>query len=101
MFDLESSSSRKELLTALFESSVINTLMLDITCETEVAKDKITPVDQIIALHNKCSIAGYMISAENNSSDIFCAKTWISGHRYMVPPILTSHDMRQHGNSIE
>lgn len=30
--DLESSSNRKELLTALFESSVINTLMLEITC---------------------------------------------------------------------
>jgi hypothetical protein len=30
--DLESSSSRKELLTALFESSVISTLIFDITC---------------------------------------------------------------------
>lgn len=28
---LESSSSKKELLTALFESSVINTLILDMT----------------------------------------------------------------------
>ena len=28
---LESSSNRKELLTALFESSVINTLILDMT----------------------------------------------------------------------
>lgn len=75
MFDLESSSSRKELLTALFESSVINTLMLDITCERKIAKDIITSVDQFIALRNKCSIAGYMISAENYSSDMFCTKT--------------------------
>lgn len=29
--NLESSSNKKELLTALFASSVINTLMLDIT----------------------------------------------------------------------
>jgi hypothetical protein len=33
--DLESSSSRKELLTALFESSVISTLIFDITCSTK------------------------------------------------------------------
>ena len=33
IYNLESSSSKKELLTALFESSVIRTLMLDITCK--------------------------------------------------------------------
>jgi hypothetical protein len=40
--DLESSSSRKELLTALFESSVINTLILDITCTESIHMVKLS-----------------------------------------------------------
>lgn len=34
--NLESSSNKKELLTALFESSAINALMLEITCQSNI-----------------------------------------------------------------
>jgi hypothetical protein len=49
--DLESSSSRKELLTALFESSVINTLIFDITCSTKAYTWK-TQLDQFFLKRN-------------------------------------------------
>lgn len=54
---LESSSSRKELLTALLESSVIMTLMLDITSEDTLCVPYLSSQYIVLILYNCCMLS--------------------------------------------